>query len=124
MVCDDSPLPPEVAARVQRVVSISGLHDLRPLLLHSMNAELQLDPAEAASESPILHARCPGGAVTAWVGAAERPEFLRQSALLAEAWSTPAAPVPLVADPGRHHFDVIEGLTDPDHPLCRCIAGD
>jgi acetyl esterase/lipase len=124
MICNDSPLPPEVAARVERVVSISGLHDLRPLRLHSMNADLGLDPDEAASESPVLHARRSGPSVTAWVGAAERPEFLRQSALLAEAWSTPDAPVPLVAEPGRHHFEVIEGLTDPDHPLCRCLAGD
>lgn len=117
MVCDDSPLASNVSDRIKRVVSISGLHDLRPLQLHSMNATLQLDPAEAAAESPVL--RCPRRdvAVTAWVGAAERPEFLRQSSLLAEAWQ-----IPLVADPGRHHFDVIEGLTDPEHPLTRCLV--
>ena len=57
-------------------------------------------------------------AVTAWVGAAERPEFRRQSALLAEAWQ-----FPLITDLGRHHFDVIDGLAEPRHPLCNCLNG-
>jgi acetyl esterase/lipase len=125
MVCDDSPLPQNVAGRIERVVSISGLHDLRPLQLHSMNERLGLDPAEAAAESPCLHRRLAGNVrVTAWVGAAERPEFLRQSALLSEAWSTPDSPVPLVAEPGRHHFNVIDGLRQGDHPLTEAFAGD
>lgn len=124
MICDDSPLTDAIAARVERLVSISGLHDLRPLQLHSMNDTLRLDAAEALAESPALHTMRRGVDVTAWVGAAERPEFLRQSALLAEAWSAKGATVPLVAEAGRHHFDVIEGLCDPDHPLCRRLAGD
>lgn len=118
MACDDSPLPADVAGRLERSVPISGLHDLRPLQLNSMNDTLGLDPDTAVQESPALHRPRVGVAVTAWVGAAERPEFLRQSALLAEAWQ-----IPLVADPGRNHFDVIDGLADPDHPLCQCLAG-
>lgn len=118
MVCDDSPLPASVTDRVERVVPISGLNDLRPLQRHSMNKTLHLDPEEATLESPALHRPLQEVAVTAWVGAAERPEFLRQSALLAEAWQ-----VPLVAEPGRHHFDVIDGLAEPGHPLCDCLAG-
>ena len=122
MVCDDSPLPPEVLARVDRVVSISGVHDLRPLQLNPMNDSLKLPPEEAAAESPALCRLVPNVEVTAWVGAAERPEFLRQSALLSEAWSTADAPVPLIAEADRHHFDVIDGLRDPSHPLCRALT--
>lgn len=124
MVCDDTPLTSAVAARVERVVSISGLHDLRPLRLHSMNRNLRLDAAEAEAESPALHAPLAGVEVTAWVGAAERPEFLRQSALLADAWSRRGARAQLVADPHRHHFDVIDGLASPDHPVALALAGD
>lgn len=124
MVCDDSPLPEPVARRIDRVISISGVHDLRPLQLAAMNETLRLDPAEAAAESPALHRPRPGVSVTAWVGAAERPEFLRQAALLSEAWSTVDAPVPLVAEPSRHHFDVIDGLCDPDHALTRSLLDD
>ena len=118
-VSETTPLPPAVSNRIERVVSISGLHDLRPLRLNSMNNALHLDQAEAVAESPALIAPAGGANVTAWVGARERPEFLRQAALLSEAWDCP-----LLADPGRHHFDVIDGLKDPDHLLCRTFAGD
>ena len=124
MVCEGGPLAPDVAARVERVVSVSGLHDLRPLLLHSMNEELRLTPETAASESPALSKPFSHVRVTAWVGARERPEFLRQSALLAEAWARVNAETDLVADRSRHHFDIIEGLKDPRHPLCLEFAGD
>ena len=47
-----------------------------------------------------------------WVGAQERPAFLWQAQLLSEAWSCPWTP-----ESGRHHFDVIDGLTDPTSAL-------
>ena len=124
MVCNTGPLPALVASRVERVVSVSGLHDLRPLQLHSMNAKLGLTTDEAVSESAALCTPRPGVEVTAWVGASERPEFLRQSACLTEAWGRAGAKVALVADPGKHHFDVIDGLKESGHPLCQALAGD
>ena len=57
--------------------------------------------------------------VTVWVGGAERPAFLDQARLLAEAWS-----VPLVVEPERHHFDVIEGLTRANSPLTAAVLGE
>jgi len=80
MICKNSPLPSEVLSRVKNVVSISGVHDLRPLRLHSMNETLQMDQEEATSESPALLDRHSKPKFTAWVGEKERPEFLRQSA--------------------------------------------
>ena len=124
MMCESGPLAPVVAKRIDRVVSISGLHDLRPLLLHSMNEKLRLTPETAAAESAALCRPLPRIKVTAWVGALERPEFLRQSALLVEAWGRAGVDAALIADPGKHHFDVIDGLKDPDHPLCQSFAGD
>ena len=124
MVCENSPLPQEVRTRIERIVSISGLHDLRPLLFHSMNDDLGLDAEIAAAESPALSAPGPDVEVTAWVGANERPEFLRQSALLAESWRGQGLQAKFVADPERHHFDVIDGLKAADHPLALAFAGD
>lgn len=124
MVCDTGPLPRPVAERVERVVSISGLHDLRPLLLHSMNDKLGLTSDTASAESAVLCQPLAGVDVTAWVGAGERPEFLRQSALLSEAWGRTGLTTRLIADPGTHHFNVIDGLKDPQSPLCRALAGD
>jgi hypothetical protein len=116
-VCDDSTLPERVAARIGRVLSISGLHDLRPLLRLALNADLRLDVAEAAAESPALHAPRPGARVHVWVGADERPEFVRQSRLLANIWTGMRAEMSLTVEPGRHHFDVVEGLADPESAL-------
>lgn len=116
MLCADAGLAPEVRARLARVVSISGLHDLRPLRLTKMNEVLGLTEASARAESVVLSEPPTAAPVVAWVGARERPEFLRQSGLLAERWSAP-----LVAEPGRHHFDVIEGLTEPDSPLMEAL---
>jgi len=103
MVCADSPLPDEVRCRLAKIVSISGLHDLNPLLLTKMREPLGLDAAMAARESPALLKPLDLCPVVAWVGGDERPEFIRQSRLLQEAWNAK-----LVVEPHRHHFDVIE----------------
>ena len=47
MMCEDSPLPEGVRARLAHVVSISGLHDLRPLMRTARNSALRLDRASA-----------------------------------------------------------------------------
>lgn len=117
MVCADSPLPSTVHERVQRVVSISGLHDLRPLLKTEMNKTLNLDIAEAKAESAALNEPLPGKRIVCWVGADEGPEFLRQTDLLANIWTGFGVQTSAVYDAGKHHFDVIDGLTDPASPL-------
>ena len=97
-----------------RVVPISPLADLAPIMGSSMNDTLGLDAAEVAAESPVLgRPLCP---VQVWVGAQERPAFLWQARLLSEAWACPWTP-----EPGRHHFDVIEGLADPASPLMQAL---
>ena len=108
-------LVPDVHARLARVVPISPVSDLRPLLDLTMNGTLQLDAAEAAAESPVLHP-APSVPVTVWVGAEERPAFLDQARWLSEAWGAEHR-----VDPGRHHFDVIDGLRDPASPLVNAI---
>ncbi|HPQ96744.1 MAG: alpha/beta hydrolase [Thiothrix sp.] len=117
MVCTDSTLPPQVQARIRTVLSISGVHDLRPLLKTDMNQTLQLDQATARAESPALLEPLPGKHLTCWVGADERPEFIRQNALLANVWTGLGADTQVVEEAGKHHFSVIEGLGEPDSPL-------
>ena len=86
MVCADSPLLDSVRQRIKSVMSISGLHDLRPLMNTAMNDDLALDHVEAASESPALLEPLSGIRISCWVGGDERPEFLRQNDLLANIW--------------------------------------
>lgn len=117
MVCANSPLAAEVRARIACAASISGLHDLRPLMRTRMNATLAIDAGEAAAQSPALLSPMPGARLVAWAGATERGEFLRQSALLANVWTGLGAATRSVEEPDRHHFDVVDGLADPSHPL-------
>jgi arylformamidase len=124
MACDGAPLDAAVRARLAHVLSISGVHDLRPLRATQMNGTLRIDAAEARAESPALLDPVPGTRLTAWVGAAERPEFLRQTDLLANAWALPGVATRAHHDPHRHHFDVIAGLADRLHPLARAFTGE
>lgn len=123
LACENGPLPEAVAARMTHVLSISGVHDLRPLMKTAMNADLQLDAAEAAAESPALLAPRPGTRLTCWVGAAERGEFLRQNALLANVWTGLGAATAVVEEADRHHFNVVDGLADPDSAIVRTLLG-
>ena len=97
---------------VRRVVPISPLAELEPISLTAMNADLRLDLPEIAGESPARLSLRPGVEAHIWVGAQERPAFLWQARLLSEAWSCPWTP-----EEGKHHFDVIDGLTDPSSAL-------
>lgn len=121
-VCSDARLPAEVAGRIARVVSISGVHDLRPLLRTAMNADLRLDAPGARAESPALCEPRAGARVHAWVGGEERPEFVRQTLLLANIWTGLGAEMSQTVAPGQHHFDVIEPLADPDSDLVAALV--
>jgi arylformamidase len=121
MISATSPLPEVVRTRIRHTVSISGVHDLRPMLKTAMNADLRIDDAEAQTESPALLQPLPGARVTCWVGSAERPEFIRQNALLANIWTGLGAQTCAIEEPGRHHFNVIDGLADPHHQMMRTL---
>lgn len=107
----DGVLPDDVAGRLAHVLPISPVADLRPLMRTSMNADLQIDDDEAQRESPVLGA-APKAKVTVWVGGDERPAFVEQAQALGEAWGCDC-----VVEPGKHHFDVIDALADPDGDL-------
>ncbi|WP_225029731.1 alpha/beta hydrolase [Xinfangfangia pollutisoli] len=110
MGCADLDLP------VTRIVPISPLAELGPLMATQMNATLGIDAAEAAAQSPARLALRPGCSAHVWVGAQERPDFLWQARTLAEEWACP-----WTVAPERHHFDVIDALADPGSDLVRTL---
>ena len=114
---DKGVLPEDVLARVVKCVPISPIADLRPLMQTVMNRDFKLDMAAAEAESPMLMSP-PSVPVTLWVGGNERPVFLDQAQWLADAWECER-----VIDPGKHHFDVINGMTQADSPLMQAILG-
>lgn len=119
MVTTDTPLGPELLKRLQKVLPISPVSDLRPLLQLEMNADFKLDLTQARSESPALLEPLAGIDVTTWVGADELPEFVRQNHILAAMWQGFDCEIEEFVEPGRHHMNVLDGLCDPDHALTR-----
>ena len=113
----DPALTREWQARIASVVPISPVADLTPLLQTRMNDILGLDADEARAESPV-HQPAPIVPVTTWVGGEERQVFLEQAAALAQAWGCENVVVP-----GKHHFDIIDALADPDSALMQRLLG-
>ncbi|HEX2146808.1 MAG TPA: alpha/beta hydrolase [Pseudorhizobium sp.] len=117
MSSNTSPLSPYIQRRLRRIVSVSGVHDLRPLMNTRMNEHLKIDQEEAARESPALLEPLADTRLVCWVGAAERSEFLRQNALLANIWKGLGAETESIEEPDLHHFNILDGLGHPDHPM-------
>jgi len=117
MLCSDMDWTACFKERIVRVVSISGVHDLRPLLKTEMNTVFAMSEDDAAAESPLLHRDVLPVPVVAWVGADERPVFIEQSRWLARDWNNTSVKL----DPGKHHFNVIDGLAEAASPLMRAL---
>lgn len=106
---------------VAGAVSLSGVHDLAPMVQFSFNADFKLDAAEAARLSPVnLVPRSRAPLVIA-AGADETSEFLRQSQILWDRWpaNRPGGMTGPLFVPGRNHFSVVADYADPASELTR-----
>ena len=119
MNCVDTPLNQDILKRITAILSISGVHDLRPLRLTQMNETLNLSEEEAIQESPILHSAVIEVPVVAWVGSNERPEFLRQTQLLNHQWPSCESYFGAKDD----HFTVLDGLEASQSALLNTFLG-
>jgi arylformamidase len=113
----------EQQQRIARVISIAGVHDLRPILNLVQNETIRLDEVEAITESPALltpklNENNVVVVVDCIVGADERPEFIRQNDLLANIWRGMGVATRSVHVKGKHHFDVIDDLANPNGLIC------
>lgn len=108
-------------ARQQRPVGaalpISGLFDLAPLVSTSINRALRLTEGEARRLSPLYWTPPAGGHLVGAVGGDESSEFLRQSRTIIERWGTHGVTTSYHEVSHAHHFNVLDGLADPDDPL-------
>jgi arylformamidase len=100
-------------------VSLSGVHDLTPLVQFSHNVDLRLDEAEARRLSPINYRPRVEAPLVVAVGADETSEFVRQTRLLWDAWPQrrPAGAQAPMEIPGRHHYSVVLDYTDAGSAL-------
>lgn len=102
---------------LQAAVLVSGLYELEPLLHTSIGPAIGLSPDEADRNSPVRRLRPSAPPLLAARGADEPSGFAEQQDLLVTAARRAGVPVTDLAVPGRHHFDLPLGLTDPADPL-------
>ena len=102
-------------------VSLSGVHDLAPMLLFSFNADFKLDADEAARLSPVNLAARSRAPLLIAAGADETSEFLRQARLLWDRWpaNRPEGMTGPLFVPARDHFSVVADYANPESELTR-----
>jgi len=96
-----------ISSRLSGVVLLSGIYDLRPLVLIDTNDPLHLTPETAAAISPQLlppvrgvsHALCA-------VGESESSEFIRQNAEYGDYLASTGAKTEVAVVPHRDHFNL------------------
>jgi arylformamidase len=98
-------------------IAISGVFDLRPILYTAFNEDIRLTPDSADALSPIMHAPKTSTPLLCAVGAEETDDFKRQQRDFAAIWRQAGANVDEMVVPGRHHFDVVDALSEAGHPL-------
>jgi len=107
---------------VPAAYAISGVFDLAPLVHVSQNSDLRLDEAEARRVSP-LHWKVPAGrTLDAVVGSLESSEFLRQSKIIAEGWSSRGVAARYEEIVGMNHFTIVDELSEPDSAMTRRVT--
>ena len=109
-----------VAERIDLVLSVSGVHDLRCLPPSRRDA---IDPTHQLGDkySPVLRNPLSQTKYAFWVGSEERPEFHRQSRLMADMWMGLGASTQFQVVRGRNHFDILDLLMDADSAMARLV---
>lgn len=95
-------------------VSVSGVHDLEPLVHFSFNADFRLDDAEARRLSPMRLVPRSRAPLLLAAGADETSEFVRQTCVQWEAWpaNRPAGASGPMLIAQRDHFTVVLDYAD------------
>lgn len=96
---------------------VSGLFELAPLAACQVQGWMQFTAEEIAAHSPLRHLPLACAGVVA-LAQPEAAGFERQSAAYAQATGWPLLPIS-----GRHHFDVILDLADPETALSKALLG-
>ena len=104
MVCKGA-LAEDILQRINHVMAISPISDLRPLIFTRRKDDLNLTEEIAENESLVDHELSGNIPVTIWVGTDEREIYQEQAKQLASKWGCQ-----WFKSKNRHHFDIIDGL--------------
>ena len=122
-LCAMSALVQQPALRIDRVVLLSGVFDLRPIVMTSVNEPLGLDHDAACASSPmLLPVACTPAVTVAW-GDADTDAFEAQSIAYAAVLRRAGAAVSELRCEHRNHFDIVDDLVDPRGRLGAATLG-
>ena len=113
LACQWKAVAPDLpASLVAKAMSVSGLHDLEPIM-HApyLQTDLALTAAQVQRCSPAYFP-APSGTLYALCGGDESEEFLRQNRLIEQSWGNTCVPV-REALLGLNHFSILDALTTP-----------
>jgi arylformamidase len=103
-------------------IAISGLYDLEPMRIASINDTLKLDHGSVARNSPLFNPPRSCAPLIVAYGGLELPEFVRQSVDFHDAWKARGLPLGLMELEGRHHHSVLDELYLPEGRLTAVLA--
>ena len=107
---------------IKGVTAVSGLFDLEPIRLTSLNEDLGMDEAAACRNSPVdrpLPISPPP--IIAAVGALESDEFRRQTRLYAAHAAALGAACEVLEGAGHHHYSILDAMANPRHPFGKMV---
>ena len=102
---------------------VSGMYELRPVMLSARSAYVKLSAEEEDALSAIRHIdriRCP---ILVAYGDKESPEFQRQGRSFAAALAARGAAADEVVLAGCNHFEGIRTMIEPGSALARRVLG-
>lgn len=101
--------------------ALSGIYDLEPIRLSFLNADVRLDAAAVAANSPLRLPPRTRAPMIVSVGALETVEYHRQQAAFADAWRPRLDRLDAVDAPGCHHYSIVGWFARADTALHRAM---
>jgi arylformamidase len=108
---------------VKTCCSVSGLYDLMPIHAHAQNARIRMSQSDAETNSPIRHIRKTKSRIILSVGGDELSGFHWQHRTYASACERAGVRTLDASVPGKHHFNVIDELGNPESVLFKAVYG-
>jgi arylformamidase len=102
---------------------VSGMYDLRPVLLSARSAYVKLSPEEEDDFSAIRHLERVACPITVAYGSKESPEFQRHGRSFAAALKAKGLAGQELVLEGSNHFEGIRTMMDPNSPLAGAVLG-
>lgn len=107
---------------IQRVVALSGVFDLAPLIQTSLNQNLRLSAEQAADASPVHRVKPSAPPALFAVGGEETSAFIAQTARMGTAWRDMGNSALVEVVPFADHFSILQSFANPDSAIFRFAA--